>query len=512
MISENRIILASEYETVVPFADAAVPRHLLISGDSGSGKTATLQNLIESFSALGLPVFCNDVSGDLGGLCQAGSGDASALPEALRDAYRTRAYPVRFWSSGKDAGIPLRVRVGDMGPEILAAMLSLTPAQTNLLATVFRISDEAGLELCDFKDLRAMLKYVNDNRKEYAEQYGTITPTTVGAVQRALQAVESAASDIFGEPALDAEDLLGFSDDGRGVVSLLNAANLAQNPRIYQAVVLWILTSVCEQIAAAAEDSSLSAVFCFDNADALFEGISKDTADKVARVLDILTGKGIGVVFAARCTSSVPAVILAKIGNRIQHRKAVNTPEDKKDIKASAAVIALGSAADTERTISVLENGDAIFSLLADDGFTRETVVAHTLPSESKAGAVKSSVIESIVATDEMTGKYQETVDRETAYEKISEAEAALAKAEAKANGTGAAVLNAAKKTGKSAVSSAVSSVSNSVSTNIVNSITGGKKKSAKEIAAKAAKSALSSTMRNGINSILRGLFGTKKK
>ncbi len=553
MYQDNKIWMAQSDKNIFLLPEMA-NRHGLIAGATGTGKTITMKVMAESFSEMGVPVFLADVKGDLSGMCKSGSNTADMQERINRfgiENFEYKAYPTRFWDIFGEAGIPVRVSVSEMGPVLLARLLGLTEIQEGVLNIVFRVADDNGLLLLDLKDLRAMLQYVGDNRAEYTVQYGNVSAASIGAIQRALLSFENEGGELFfGEPSLDIRDFIRTSSDGRGYINILSSTKLIASPTVYGTFLLWMLTELFEKLPEVGDLDKPRMVFFFDEAHLLFSDCPKALVQKIVQVVKLIRSKAVGVYFITQSPSDIPNEVLAQLSNRVQHALRAYTPAEMKSVRAAAKAFRENPAFDTETVLMELGVGEALVSFLDEKGIPTIVERAKILPPQSLMGSAESSEVERIVKADEFYLKYNETVDRESAYEIINaaameleklraeeaekaEAEKLAAKEAAAAEKLAAKEAAAAEKlaakeaaaaekaalkekqaktkTAQRAVSNAASSVVGSLSTNLINSLTGGKKKSAKQIAAQAAKNALSSVARSQTNSIIRGLFGNIK-
>ena len=518
-------------------------RHGLIAGATGTGKTITMKVMAESFSDMGVPVFLSDVKGDLSGMCCPGS-DSGDMRRRLAgfgmENFEYQPYPARFWDIFGEHGTPVRVTVSSMGPTLLARLFGLTEIQAGVLSIVFRVADDHGLLLLDLKDLRAMLQYVGDNRKEFTTSYGNVSAASIGAIQRALLAFEEEGGEqLFGEPALDIRDWLRTDFDGRGYINILSSARLIQSPTVYATFLLWLLSELFEALPEVGDLEKPRMIFFFDEAHLLFDNAPRALVQKLVQVVKLIRSKGVGVYFVSQSPSDIPDEVLAQLSNRVQHALRAYTPAEQKALRAAARAFRVNPAFDTEQALMELGVGEALVSLLDEHGVPAVVERARILPPQSRMGAADAEDVQACIQRDELDLKYRSTFDRESAYEIIQRANEQLAAqqqqqaADAAAEkqrqkeaaaaerqrqrGQAAAEKAAAQKTAtvtkaaQRAANSAASSVARSMSTNLVNSVAGGRVSSTGTVAKRAATSALSSVMRSGATSIIRGLFGTKK-
>ena len=518
-------------------------RHGLIAGATGTGKTITMKVMAESFSDNGVPVFLSDVKGDLSGMCCPGS-DSGDMRRRLAgfgmENFEYQPYPTRFWDIFGEHGTPVRVTVSSMGPTLLARLFGLTEIQAGVLSIVFRVADDHGLLLLDLKDLRAMLQYVGDNRKEFTTSYGNVSAASIGAIQRALLAFEEEGGEqLFGEPALDIRDWLRTDFDGRGYINILSSARLIQSPTVYATFLLWLLSELFETLPEVGDLEKPRMIFFFDEAHLLFDNAPRALVQKLVQVVKLIRSKGVGVYFVSQSPSDIPDEVLAQLSNRVQHALRAYTPAEQKALRAAARAFRVNPAFDTEQALMELGVGEALISLLDEHGVPAVVERARILPPQSRMGAADAEDVQACIQRDELDLKYRSTFDRESAYEIIQRAneqlaaqqrqQAADAAAEKQRQKEAAAAERqrqreqaaaekaAAQKTAtvtkaaQRAANSAASSVARSMSTNLVNSVAGGRVSSTGTVAKRAATSALSSVMRSGATSIIRGLFGTKK-
>ncbi len=412
-------------------------RHGLIAGATGTGKTVTLQILAEGFSAAGVPVFLSDVKGDLSGLCEPGSVGFKLHDAFMKraatigfDDYRYEGFPVTFWDLYGTQGHPVRTTVAEMGPLLLARLLELTEAQEGVLNIAFRVSDEQGLPLLDLKDLQALLVWVGQNAKDLSLRYGNVSPTSVGAIQRALLVLENQGGRLlFGEPALELSDLMQTAPDGRGRISILAADKLMGSPRLYATFLLWLLSELFEELPEVGDPDKPKLVFFFDEAHLLFDDAPKALVDKVEQVARLIRSKGVGVYFVTQNPADVPDDILGQLGNRVQHALRAFTARDRKELRAAAETYRDNPRFDIEQAIREVGVGEAVTSMLEPKG--APGVAERTLirPPASRLGPVGAAARKAAIAASPVAGKYETLVDRESAYEMLAKRAEAAAKA-----------------------------------------------------------------------------------
>ena len=412
-------------------------RHGLIAGATGTGKTVTLQILAEGFSAAGVPVFMADVKGDLAGLALPGS-DTGKLHGAFLKRAATigldltyDSFPVTFWDIWGQQGHPLRTTVAEMGPLLLARMLELSEAQEGVLNIAFRIADEQGLPLLDFKDLAAMLGFVAANAREIGTTWGHVSPASVGAIQRRLLVLENqGGAALFGEPALALSDLLLTDAQGRGRINILTAERLMNAPRLYASFLLWLLSELFEDLPEVGNPDKPKLVFFFDEAHLLFNGAPRALVDKVEQVARLIRSKGVGVYFITQNPGDVPDVVLGQLGNRVQHALRAFTAKDQKDLRLAAQTYRPNPRFATEDAIREVGTGEAVTSFLLEKGIPG--VVERTLirPPSASLGPIDPGTRAALIAGSPLAGKYERIIDRDSAHEMLARrAEAAAAEA-----------------------------------------------------------------------------------
>src|ERR1700746_3585205 len=398
-------------------------RHGLIAGATGTGKTVTLQTLAENFSARGVAVFMADVKGDLGGLSQAGANNPKIVERAKElkiENFTGEACPVLFWKLCGEQGHPVRATVSEMGPLLLGRLLELNETQEGVLNIVFKIADENGLLLLDLKDLRAMLQYVADNADQFKTQYGNISAASAGTIQRNLLALETQGADkFFGEPALNLEDLIQ-TQNGRGVVNILAADKLMQkSPKVYATFLLWMLSELFENLAEIGDPEKPKLVFFFDEAHLLFTDIEPAVEQKIEQMVRLIRSKGIGVYFVSQNPLDIPEVVLGQLGNRVQHALRAFTPRDQKAVKAAAQTFRQNPKLKIESVLTELAVGEALVSMLDENGSPEVVDRAKIVPPRSQVGAITPEQRKQIIDASVLAGHYEKAVDRESAYEKL---------------------------------------------------------------------------------------------
>ncbi len=436
---ENKFLIAKDNEKEIFLRPSMANRHGLIAGATGTGKTVTLQTMAESFSRLGVPVFLSDVKGDLSGLA-APAQPSGKIAERIsllgleQMGYAPCSCPVTFFDVYCKKGHPLRTTISDMGPLLLSRILNLNEVQSGLMHIVFRVADDKGMLLLDLKDLRAMLKHVSDEKAKYQEQYGNISSASVGAIQRGLLRLEDEGGNLFfGEPALDIEDLMQTDGNGHGQINILESEELINNPKIYSTVLLWLLSELYEKLPERGDADKPSMVFFFDEAHLLFNDIEKVLLDKICQVVRLIRSKGVGIYFVTQNPADIPDDILGQLGNRVQHALRAFTPKEQKSLKAAADSFRKNPNFSTLDALTELSVGEALISLLDEKGTPEVVQRSFIVPPLSKVGPITDAKRESLISSSLLAGVYEKTVDRESAYEILTEQERKEQEAEQKA-------------------------------------------------------------------------------
>lgn len=401
-------------------------RHGLITGATGTGKTVTLQVLAEGFCRAGVPVFAADVKGDLSGIAAAGSPHAEIDRRVgvlgLSD-FAQRAYPTLLWDVFGVHGHPVRTTVSELGPLLLSSLLQLNDTQTGVLYACFAIADDEGMLLLDLKDLRAMLAWMGQNAKALRNAYGNIAPATLGAIQRRLLVLEEQGAErFFGEPALNIRDFMQRDFSGHGVISLLHSdALLRESPKLYAAFLLWLLSELFEELPEAGDLEKPKLVLFFDEAHLLFDRMPADLIERIEQVVRLIRSKAVGVYFITQNVNDLPESVLGQLGLRIAHAVRAFTPKDRKALKATADSFRNDDNLDVPTKLAQLGTGEALVSVLDDDGApssVKDTLIA---PPESRIGPLSEAERQEVLARSPLGGKYDAAVDRESAYEVLAE-------------------------------------------------------------------------------------------
>ena len=526
---ERGLYVAHSDEGPISICGKMANRHGLIAGATGTGKTVSLQVLAETFSQAGVPCFMADMKGDLSGISQAGR--LSGFIEKRLSVFEIEnpvfeGCPSRVYDVFGEQGHPMRTTISNMGPMLMSRLLGLNEVQSGVMDIIFRVADDKGLLLLDLKDLRAMTVYVSDHAAEYRTSYGNVTEGSIGAIQRALLSLESQGADkFFGEPAFDIFDLLQ-TNYGKGILSVLAADKLMQNPKLYSTFLLWLLSEIYSRLPEVGDLELPKFVFFFDEAHTLFEDTSKALVDKIEQVIRLIRSKGVGVYFVTQNPTDIPDSILGQLGNRIQHALRAYTPRDQKAVRSAAETFRPNPAFKTEDAIMELATGEALVSLLDESGAPSVVQRAKILFPLSQIGAITPAQRTQVINSSMIAGKYDNPVDRESAFEvlladakKAEQEQAAqeekvakqaeVSEKAAKKNGNSAGTKSIFSKIAKAALGAAVTSVTASAGAIVANKVTGKKSSStsAKNVANKAVKNATSAATRTLTRSILGSLL-----
>jgi len=417
------ILIAQHGQTQCFLQPDKANRHGLITGATGTGKTITLQTLAEGFAKLGVPVFMADIKGDLTGISRAGSSTpklAKVLTERGLDAPEYAAFSTTLWDVFGEQGHPVRATVSDLGPLLLARMLNLNDTQAGVLQLVFKIADDAGLLLLDMKDLRAMCQHVGDNASSFTTEYGNISAASIGAIQRGLMQIEAQGGDkFFGEPMLNIDDFMQTDSAGRGQINVLAADKLMNSPRLYSTFLLWLLSELFENLPEVGDLDKPKLVFFFDEAHLLFNDAPKVLIERIELVVRLVRSKGVGVYFVTQNPLDIPDSVLAQLGNRVQHALRAFTPRDQKAVKAAAETMRANPKLKVETVITELAVGEALVSFLDEKGRPSVVERALILPPASRIGPITAEDRQAVIRSSVIFGHYEQTVDRESAYERL---------------------------------------------------------------------------------------------
>jgi DNA helicase HerA-like ATPase len=419
-VDQNGTIFVGKGEQPAVLTLALANRHGLVAGATGTGKTVTLQVLAEGLSRAGVSVFAADIKGDLSGISMPGDAKEAFVTRAksMGIDYEPDQFPVIFWDLFGEQGHPVRATISEMGPLLLSRLMDLNDVQEGVLNIAFRVADEQGLLLLDMKDLRAMLGYLAEHAAELTTQYGNVSKPTIGTIQRQLLVLENQGGEkFFTEPALQLKDFLRTDRDGRGVVNILTADKLMQNPRLYATFLLWLLSELFEQLPEVGDPPKPKLVFFFDEAHLLFTDAPKALLDKIEQIVRLIRSKGVGVYFVTQNPLDVPDKVLAQLGNRVQHALRAFTPRDQKAVKAAADTLRPNPKIDSAKAITELGKGEALVSFLEGNGTPALVDRCMIRPPSARVGPITDVERKALIAKSPIKGKYDQAIDSESAYE-----------------------------------------------------------------------------------------------
>lgn len=396
-------------------------RHGLIAGATGTGKTVTLKVLAESFSRLGVPVFLADAKGDVSSLAQAGASNPK-FDERIKslgiNSIPFAASPVVFWDLFAEQGHPIRTTITEIGPLLLARMLNLNDTQEGVLSAVFRIADDQGMLLIDFKDLKAMIGYVSEHAAEFKAEYGNLSPASLGAIQRNLLALADQGGDqFFGEPSLNILDFIQTDSNGHGYINILAADKLMNTPKLYATFLLWMLSELFEQLPEVGDMDKPKLVFFFDEAHLLFDNASAALQEKIEQVVRLIRSKGVGIYFVTQNPLDLPESVLGQLGNRVQHALRAFTPKDQKAVKTAADTFRANPEFKVEQAITELAVGEALISCLDEQGTPQIVERAWVMPPYSSFSPISPEQRQTLISQSIVAGIYEKSLDRESAFE-----------------------------------------------------------------------------------------------
>ena len=423
MYDNGTILIGKSGEEKVCIYPKMANRHGLIAGATGTGKTITLKVLAESFSDCGVPVFFADVKGDLAAVCNAGEADDNVQRKIeelglKEEGFSFRSFPAVFWDVYAEYGLPLRTTISEMGPLLLGRIMHLNDTQTDVLKIVFKIADDENLLLIDTKDLRAMLQYVAEHAAEYSMQYGNMAKQSIAAITRSLVSLEAEGGEqFFGEPALDIKDWICTDCNGKGMIQVLDCRRLIQNPTMYATFLLWMLSELFETLPEAGDLEKPRMIFFFDEAHLLFDHAPNALKTKIEQVVKLIRSKGVGIYFVTQKPSDIPDGVLSQLGNKIQHALRAYTPAEQKAVKAAAQSYRANPDFDTYDTMLELGIGEALVSVLDEQGIPTVVKRCNMLPPQSRIGALDDGQRQREIQNSPLYVRYAEAVDRDSAYE-----------------------------------------------------------------------------------------------
>lgn len=400
---------------------SSLNRHGLVAGATGTGKTKTLQAMAEQLSEQGVAVFLADVKGDLSGLAEPGEQDPKITERASSVAqdWSPAASPVEFLSlGGQGKGVPLRATVTSFGPTLLSKVLGLNATQESSLGLVFHYADTHGLALLDLKDLREVIMFLtSDEGRDELEAIGGLSTQTAGVILRELTTLANQGAEVFfGEPEFDTAELLRTAQDGRGVISCLELADVQDRPQLFSTFLMWLLADLFQDLPEVGDTDKPKLVFFFDEAHLLFDDASKEFLDAIEQTVRLIRSKGVGIFFVTQSPKDVPSDVLAQLGNRVQHALRAFTPEDAKALKAAVRTYPKSSY-DLEELLTMLGTGEAVVTVLSDDGAPTPVAWTRMRAPRSLMSPAPAATVDQVVSRSPLKAKYAEAVDRESAYE-----------------------------------------------------------------------------------------------
>ena len=424
MYKNNKILIGKSEDKELSILLNKANRHGLITGASGSGKTITLKVMAESFSDAGVPVFLADVKGDLGGTALIGEENENITTRVQKlgiEDFEYKSYPVRFWDIFGNYGHPIRTTIDSVGPEILSMMLGLSETQEGVLSIIYKIAKDNNWKLDDIKDLRLLLQYVGDNRNDFITKYGNITTQSIGVIQRCLLTLENQGADkFFGQPELDINDFISTDFNGKGLINILHAVELFQSPDLYASFLLWLLTNLFNKMPEVGDLDKPRMVFFFDEAHLLFNGMPSYRLKQITQVVKLIRSRGIGLYFISQSPTDIPNEVIAQLGNRVQHTLRAYTPAEQRTVKVAADAFRTNPKFNTQEAILALGTGEALVSFQNENGEPEIVEKATILPPQSKMGVIDDITRNKIINTSSIVGKYDETVERDSAYEELN--------------------------------------------------------------------------------------------
>lgn len=410
---QQDIILHSEFAN----------RHGLIAGATGTGKTVTLKVMAESFSRIGVPVFLADAKGDVSSIAKAGSDNPkfdARIKSLGIESIPFAASPTIFWDLFGEQGHPIRTTISEIGPLLLAQMLNLNDTQEGVLSALFRIADDQGLLLIDFKDLKAMLSYVSENAADLKAEYGNLSPASIGAIQRNLLALgDQGGEQFFGEPSLNILDFIQTDSNGHGYINVLAADKLMNTPKLYATFLLWMLSELFEQLPEVGDLDKPKLVFFFDEAHLLFDNASPALQQKIEQVVRLIRSKGVGIYFITQNPLDLPESVLGQLGNRVQHALRAFTPKDQKAVKTAADTFRANPEFKVDQAITELAVGEALISCLDEQGTPQIVQRGWVMPPYSSFSPLSPQERQALIAQSIVAGVYENAVDRDSAYEML---------------------------------------------------------------------------------------------
>lgn len=424
MYIKDQILIAKNNNEDLYITSSMINRHGVITGATGTGKTVTVKVMAESFSSAGIPVFIPDIKGDLSSLCECGISNPNIdnrINKLNLNSFEFKKFSVRFWDIYGNLGHLIKARVDHIDVALLSRILGLSESQEGHLNIAYSVAKDENMPIIDFKDLKAILKYISDNRNNYISTYGNITTQSIGAIQRKLLEFENTGGDIFfGEPELDITSLIKYdTNTGNGYINILNAVELVKDYNLYATFMLWLLNELYDKLPEVGDLAKPKLVFFIDEAHMLFDEMPVEMLRKVTQIIKLIRSKGVGVYFISQSPSDIPESILSQLGNRIQHNLKAYTPLELKKVKVAAQSFRANQQFDTEKVIMELEIGEALISFINDYGQPNIVERAYILPPQSKMGVANINIVNSIINDSNLKDVYSKSIDSESAFEII---------------------------------------------------------------------------------------------
>lgn len=424
MYINDKLVIAKNEEKELCISPEFINRHGIITGATGTGKTVSVKVLTETFSALGVPVFVPDIKGDLSGTCEEGilnDNISKRIDKLNLKGFNLRKFPVRFWDIYGTCGHFIKAKIDNIDVSLLSRILGLSESQEGNLNIAYKVAKDEEMPIIDFKDLKAILKYICDNKNDYISSYGNITTQSIGAIQRRLLEFENTGGDIFfGEPELDIKSLIKYDKNtGEGYINILSADRLVKDYNLYSTFMLWMLNELYDKLPEVGDLARPKLAFFIDEAHMLFDEMSPDMLKKVTQIVKLIRSKGVGVYFISQSPSDIPDAILSQLGNKIQHNLKAYTPVEQKKVKAAAMSFRENPKFNTEKAIQELETGEAVISFINEYGQPDIANRAYILPPQSKIGTADIGAIKDIINNSDLSDIYSTPIDQESAYELI---------------------------------------------------------------------------------------------
>ena len=400
-------------------------RHGLIAGATGTGKTKTLQILAEQFSANGIPSLVMDIKGDLSGLAVKSDGHPKIdeRHEAIGLPFVADNSPIEFLSLSEEPGARLRATVTEFGPVLFSKILGLNENQEGVMSVVFKYCDDVNLPLLDLKDIRKTLQYLSkDGKEEIEEEYGRLSTASVGAIMRKIVELEQqGAESFFGEVSFDVEDLLTLDENGKGVISVLRLGDLQGKPKLFSAFMLQMLAEIYTTFPEEGDMEQPKLAIFIDEAHLVFESASNALKDQIETIVKLIRSKGVAIFFVTQNPTDIPNDVLSQLGLKIQHALRAFTAKDRKAIKLVAQNYPETNYYDVEKLLTGLGIGEALITVLNEKGIPTPLVHTFLRAPQSRMDVLSPAEINNVLRHSELIDKYNKDVDRESAYEILTE-------------------------------------------------------------------------------------------